>query len=156
MAMMTAERVRAHLDEQGIRYELDDHPVAYTAQEIAAAEHVAGETFAKPTLLMADGKLVMAVLPGPLRVDLEKAREPLGADEVRLATEAEFSPAFPDCEVGAEPPIGNLYGLPVYVDDRLTASRIVFNAGSHHQTMAMALGDFLDIVKPTRIDLAAA
>jgi Ala-tRNA(Pro) deacylase len=156
MPIMTAERVRAHLDEQGIRYELADHPVAYTAQEIAAAEHVAGESFAKPTLLMADRKLVMAVLPGPLRVDFEKAREALGADEVRLANEAEFSPAFPDCEVGAEPPFGHLYGLPVYADDRLTASRIVFNAGSHHQTMAMALSDFLDIVKPIRADLAAA
>lgn len=154
MAMMTAERVRTHLDEQGIRYELADHPVAYTAQEIAAAEHVAGETFAKPTLLMADGKLVMAVLPGPLRVDFERARRALGVEEVRLATEAEFSSAFPDCEVGAEPPFGNLYGLPVYVDDRLTASRIVVNAGSHRQTMTMALSDFLDIVKPIRADLA--
>jgi Ala-tRNA(Pro) deacylase len=155
MAMMTAERVRAYFDEQGIRYELADHPVAYTAQEIAAAEHVAGETFAKPTLLMADGKLVMAVLPGPLRVDFERARRALGVEEVRLATEAEFSSAFPDCEVGAEPPFGNLYGLPVYVDDRLTASRIVFNAGSHRQTMTMALSDFLDIVKPIRADLAS-
>jgi Ala-tRNA(Pro) deacylase len=156
MAMMTAERVRTHLDEQGIRYELADHPLAYTAQEVAAAEHVAGETFAKPTLLMADRKLVMAVMPGPLRVDFEKAREALGADEVRLANEAEFSPAFPDSEVGAEPPFGNLYGMPVYTDDRLTASRIVFNAGSHRQTMAMALSDFLEIVRPTRADLAAA
>lgn len=156
MPIMTAERVRAHLDEQKIRYDVADHPVAYTAQEVAAAEHVAGETFAKPTLLMADGKLVMAVLPGPLRVDFQKAREALGAGEVRLANEAEFSPAFPDCEVGAEPPFGHLYGMPVYADDRLTASRIVFNAGSHHQTMAMALSDFLDIVKPIRADLAAA
>jgi Ala-tRNA(Pro) deacylase len=156
MAMMTAERVRTHLDEQGIRYELADHPLAYTAQEVAAAEHVAGETFAKPTLLMADGKLVMAVMPGPLRVDFEKAREALGADEVRLASEAEFSPAFPDSEVGAEPPFGNLYGMPVHTDDRLTASRIVFKAGSHRQTMAMALSDFLEIVRPTRADLAAA
>ena len=155
MPIMTAERVRAHLDEQGIRYELADHPVAYTAQEIAAAEHVAGETFAKPTLLMADGKLVMAVLPGPRRVDFDKARRALGAEEVRLAKEAEFSSAFPDCEVGAEPPFGNLYGLPVYVDERLTASPIVFNAGSHRQTMTMALSDFVDVVTPIRADLAS-
>ena len=151
---MTAERVRAHLDELGISYDLVDHKVAYTAQEIAAAEHIAGESFAKPTLLMADGKLVMAVLPGPRRVDFEKARRALGAEEVRLANETDFSLAFPDCEVGAEPPFGNLYGLSVYVDDRLTASRIVFNAGSHRQTMAMALSDFLDVVKPIRADLA--
>jgi Ala-tRNA(Pro) deacylase len=156
MPMMTAERVRARLDERGIHYDLVDHSLAYTAQEIAAAEHVAGESFAKPTLLMADGNLVMAVLPGPLRVDFEKARRALGAKEVRLAREAEFSSTFPDSEVGAEPPFGNLYGVPVYVDQRLTASRIVFNAGSHRQTMTMALSDFLDAVQPGQADLASA
>jgi Ala-tRNA(Pro) deacylase len=156
MPMMTAERVRARLDELGIRYELVDHPLAYTAQEIAAVEHVAGESFAKPTLLIADGSLVMAVLPAPLRVDFEKARRALGAEDLRLAKEADFSSAFPDSEVGAEPPFGDLYGLPVYVDERLTASRIVFNAGSHRQTMTMALRDFLDAVQPIRADLASA
>lgn len=155
MTTMTAERVRTHLDERGVGYELVDHRPAYTAQEIAATEHIAGESFAKPTLLMADEKLVMAVMPGPRRVDFDKARRALGTDEVRLATEAEFSSAFPDCEVGAEPPFGNLYGLPVYIDERLSADPIAFNAGSHRQTMTMALSDFLDLVTPIRADLAS-
>jgi Ala-tRNA(Pro) deacylase len=155
MATTTAQRVRARLEEQGIPYELTDHPTAYTALEVAEAEHIAGNTFAKPTLLMADGKLVMAVLPAPLRVDLDKAKRALGATEVHLATESEFGSTFPDCDLGAEPPFGNLYGVPVYLDERLTASPIVFNAGSHQQTMSMALDAYLDLAKPTRADLAS-
>ena len=156
MATMTAERVRTILDERGVTYEVADHRPAYTAQEVAASQHVAGDSFAKATLLMADGQLVMAVLPAPFRVDLEKSRRALDATEVRLATEAEFQPTFPDSELGAEPPFGNLYGLPVYVDERLTADRIVFNAGSHRQTMTIALSDYLDLVQPVRADLARA
>ena len=155
MATMTAERVRARLDERGIKYELVDHPTAYTAQEVAAAEHIAGHTFAKPTMLMADGRLVMTVLPGPLRVDLDKAKRATGANEIRLATESEFASAFPDCDLGGEPPLGNLYGVPVYVDERLRADRVVFNAGSHTQTMSMALTDYLNLAEATRADIAS-
>lgn len=156
MATMTAERVRTMLDERGVPYEMMDHPLAYTAQEVAAAEHISGDSFAKATLLMADGQLVMAVLPAPLKVDLEKARRVFDATEVRLATETEFQPTFPDSELGAEPPFGHLYSLPVYLDQRLTADTITFNAGSHRQTMSISLSDYLDLEQPVRADLARA
>jgi Ala-tRNA(Pro) deacylase len=154
MATMTAERVRTHLDERGISYEVMDHPTAYTAQEIAAAEHISGRSFAKPVMLMADGRIVMAVMPGDARVDFDKAPGVLGAKNVRLATEAEFSSLFPDCEAGAEPPFGNLYGVPVYLDEGFESERIVCNAGSHRQTISLRLSDFLALVQPTRTDLS--
>jgi Ala-tRNA(Pro) deacylase len=154
MATMTGERIRSELDARAISYEVVDHATAYTAQEIAASEHISGRSFAKPVMLMADGRLVMAVMPGDVRVDIDKARSALGAGDVRLATEAEFSPSFPDCEAGAEPPFGNLYGVPVYLDDGFTSERVVFNAGTHRQTMSISLADFLRLVEPKRADLA--
>lgn len=152
---MTAEKVREYLLSHGVSYELDEHPVAYTAQEVAAAEHVPGDQFAKPVMLMADGKLVMVVLPAPSHVDLTKAAKALGCDEVRLATESEFAPAFPDCERGAEPPIGNLYEVPTYLDTGFESERVMFNAGSHTQVITMSREAYLAVARPQLVDVAA-
>jgi Ala-tRNA(Pro) deacylase len=104
---------------------------------------------AKPVLLMSDGALVMAVLPAPLLVDLERAAEALGAEDVRLATEPEFEPRFEDCDTGAEPIFGNVYDVPVVVDERLTQEpRVRFAAGSHTETIEVATDDYLRLVKP--------
>jgi Ala-tRNA(Pro) deacylase len=108
---------------------------------------------AKAVMLMADDRLVMAVVPGDRMVDLKKAAQALGTDSVRLAEEDEFAPSFPDCEPGAEPPLGALYDVPTLVDSGLDSPRITFNAGTHTQTITMALADYLELTKPKRSDL---
>ena len=151
-----AEKVRRHLVERGIAYEVTEHREAFTAQEMAAAAHVPGAWVAKAVMLMADGGLVMAVLAAPDHVSLTRAREALGHKAVRLATEAEFAAAFPDCEVGAAPPFGTLYGVPTYLDRGLLgAETIVFAAGSHRHSMRLALAAYLEGAQPTEADLAA-
>lgn len=147
---MAAERVRRFLDEQGIPYESETHERAVSAQRLAHAEHVSGWTVAKPVILDADGELVMAVIPAPALVDLERASDALGCD-VRLATEAAFTDRFPDCEAGAEPPLGSMYGLRTIVDTILDEDEfVVFRAGTHDTTMRMRVADYLAAETPMR------
>lgn len=151
---MPAERVQDFLRERGVAFEIQRHERAVTAQRVAAAEHESGWRVAKPVMLMADGDLVMAVLPAPLQVDLERVAGVLGTREVRLATESEFAPRFDDCETGAEPIFGNLYGIPVLVDERLTREpRVRCAAGSHTETVEVATEDFLRTVEPKTAEL---
>jgi Ala-tRNA(Pro) deacylase len=152
---MAAERIREYLMTHGVEYDFHEHELAYTAQEVAAVEHIPGDEFAKPVMLFADGTLTMAVLPATQRVDLDKARSAMGAQEIRLANEDEFKDVFVDCQAGAEPPFGNFYGVPVYVDESLTAERITFNAGTHTQCITMALADYVELVKPYKVTVAA-
>ena len=151
---MDAHRVRKYLTSHGVGYELEQHPLAYTAQEVAAAEHVPGRKFAKPVIVNADGKLIMTVLPANRLLDLEKVKATLGCEDVRLAREEEFAPIFDDCERGAEPPFGNLYGLPTIVDADLTTEEMIFNAGSHTETMKIPTIEYLGLVHPEKADLA--
>lgn len=147
-------RLEAYLREHQVPYRLDEHRLAYTAQEIAAIEHVPGKQMAKVVIVMADGKPVMLALPAVSRIALDQAARDLGATEVRIAREEEFARLFPDCEVGAMPPFGNLYQVPVWVDRTLTEDEtIVFNAGSHTETMRVAYADFARLVEPKVADL---
>jgi Ala-tRNA(Pro) deacylase len=151
-----AERVRELLLSRGVHYEVTEHRTTYTAQEMAAAEGVPGREVAKSVMLMADGELVMAVLAAPDHVSLGKAGRALGRTEVRLATEDEFSPAFGDCEVGAAPPFGGVYGVPTVIDSRLLqADTIVFAAGSHTHTMHLTMQDYLDAAAPRPVEISA-
>lgn len=153
--MRGRERLETYLREQGVRYELTPHPEAYTAQEVAAAEHVPGRQFAKVVIADVDGRQVMLILPAAARVDLVKLRSALGAKVARLAREEEFASLFPDCETGAMPPFGHLYDVPVYVDESLsTQPRIVFNACSHRETIALSVSDYLKLVTPTITEFA--
>ena len=122
--MECRERLEAYLRDNRVPFQVQHHPVAYTAQEVAAVEHIPGRLLAKTVMALADGKMVMLALPAPYLVDIEKARALLAAQEVRLAREREFTDTFPDCEVGAMPPFGNLYNLPVYVDTRSEERRV--------------------------------
>lgn len=150
------ERLRQHLDAAGVAYEVHSHPQAFTAQEVAEVEHVKGREVAKVVMLRSGGDFFMAVLPAPLRVDLDLARGVLNRPDLQLATEAEFTGLFPDCEPGAMPPFGNLYGVPVLVDESLTRDeRIVFNAGTHTQTLRMRYADFARLVQPRVAAFAA-
>jgi Ala-tRNA(Pro) deacylase len=149
------QRLESYFREQGVAFEVKEHPTAYTAQQIAASEHVPGRTFAKVVIALVDGKLVMLVLPAPSMVDVNKVGEVVGGGEVRLATEREFAPSFPDCDAGAMPPFGNLYEVPVVVDPSMGESeRIVFQAGTHDVTMSVAYADFARLVRPTPADIA--
>ena len=144
---------REHLEEylagEGVAYTIDEHPPRYTAQELAQVEHVSGRLIAKAVMIVADNNPVMVVVPGVAKVDLAAVRKALGADEARLAIENEFGHLFPDCEVGAMPPLGNLYGVPVLVDATLTRDPVIFfNAGSHRKTMTMTYADYAKLVRP--------
>ena len=147
---MPTPRLKEFLDSHKIHYETQTHPKAFTSQGVAAALHVRGREFAKAVIVKTDaGRMVMAVVPGPRHVDLDAVKELIGARDVSLAREDEFAGRFPGCELGAEPPFGNLYDMPVYVDETLTRdAEIVFNAGSHVETIRMKYEDYVSLVHP--------
>lgn len=137
------------LDEHGIKYVTIRHSRAFTTQQIAASAHIPGKEIAKTIIVRLDGKMAMAVVPGSMRVDLERLREIAGAKEIELASELEFSRMFPECETGAMPPFGNLYGMPVFVAESLRKDQeIAFNAGSHTELLKLAYDDFESLVQP--------
>ena len=153
---MPATRIRKYLDYNGTDYFTVGHPIAYTAQETAAAAHISGKLIAKPVMVMIDEKLAMVVVPADRRVSLHRVKEVAGADHVRIATEAEFQSRFPGCEIGAMPPLGNLYGLDVLVDESLTEDpEIAFNAGNHTELIVLPYDEFVRLISPWVARVAA-
>ena len=153
---MSVQKLRNFLDENQVKYTTINHSPAFTAQEIAHAAHIPGGELAKTVMVKLDGQLVEAVLPASQQVDLEVFRTATGAREAELATEAEFDYYFPDCEVGAMPPCGNLYGMQVYVSPSLSADKqIAFNAGSHSELICILYKDYERLVHPIKIPLSA-
>ena len=151
---MPATKVKEFLDSRGVKYVSIQHSPAFTAPEVAASAHVAGRDFAKTVIVRIDGVMSMVVLPANRRLVLTDLREMLEIDRVKLATEEEFKSAFPDCEIGAMPPFGNLYGMPVHVAACLAEEpEIAFNAGSHTELIKMAYQAFADLVQPKILDL---
>ena len=149
------EELEAYLRESKVPFQVQHHAVAYTAQEVAAAEHIPGRMLAKVVMVLGDGKLAMFVLPAPARVDLERVAAVLGVKKARLANEDEFTDRFPGCEIGAMPPFGNLYDLPVYVDKSLAEDEtIVFEAGTHTDTMSMKYADYERLAQPKAAEFA--
>jgi Ala-tRNA(Pro) deacylase len=151
------DRLESFLRDNKIAFQVHHHPEAFTAQEVAAAEHVPGRALAKVVLVSGGDRLAMTVVPAPLHVDLTKAATALGVKEAHLASEEEFSSQFPDCDTGAMPPMGNgtLYDVPVYVDGALKEQgTIVFNACTHTDAIHMDYPDFERLVKPEVIDLS--
>ena len=152
---MSAEKLKDFLDSNKAKYVSIAHSPAYTAQEIAALTHIPGDEMAKTVVIRVDGLLAMAVLPASFRVGLETLREAIGADELSLAGEREFEEVFADCDLGAMPPFGNLYGLDVYVAEKLTRNeQIVFNACTHQELIKMSYRDFARLVSPRVIRFA--
>ena len=153
---MHLNKVRTFLDEQHVKYVVISHSKAYTAQGIAAISHISGKELAKTVIVKLDGVLGMAVLPASFQVDLLALKRAVGVRDVGLASEREFKEHFPDCETGAMPPFGNLYGIPVYVDETLAEDReIAFNAGSHYELIKLSYADFERLVHPVALDFAA-
>jgi Ala-tRNA(Pro) deacylase len=146
---MPVRELSEYLDNNGVKYEVIEHCTAFTAQGIAALTHTRGREFAKTVVLNIDGVLAMVVAPASYHIDLSMLRASIGAASAHLATEAEFRERFPGCETGAMPPFGNLYKMPVFVDESLTTvPEIAFNAGSHRELIRMAWRDFDRLVNP--------
>jgi Ala-tRNA(Pro) deacylase len=153
--MKCRERLESYLRQQQVGFDVQQHLTAFTAQEIAETEHIPGKQVAKTVVAWADGELILLVLPASLHVDLARLTAALGAKAIRLAHESEFVDTFPDCEVGAMPPFGNLYDLPVYVDRSLTNNEIVvFPAGTHTESMSVRFADYARLVEPTIVEFA--
>lgn len=146
---MPCEKLLEYLDENLVLYQLTEHPQAYAAQDVAFKAGIAGHEFAKTVLIKLDGLMAMAVLPAENKVNFTLLRDVAEADTISLALEDEFEDRFPDCELGAMPPFGHLYGMRVFVAGSLTqAEQISFNAGTHSEVITMPYEDFERLVQP--------
>ena len=146
--MSIPEEIRTYLDSRQVEYQYCKHSPAFTAQGVAHAQHVSGKQVAKVVIAVAEDRKLMLVLPANRRVEFRKLEE-LTHCEARLATEEEFGSNFPHCEVGAMPPFGNLYDMEVWVDSSLRdQTAIIFNAGTHLETIQMSFADFERLVQP--------
>ena len=147
--MAMVKRLQEFLESHGVRYEVIPHREAFTSQEIAAASHVSGKAMAKVVILKRGTEMVMAVLPAACKVGVDRLERIFSASGIAIAREHEFAGLFPDCDTGAMPAFGNLYGLEVYVDQELTTcSHIVFQAGNHHELVTMRYADFARLAQP--------
>lgn len=147
--------IQDYLQQQHIPFLRHWHPRAVTAQELAQALHVTGYRVAKSVIVRADQRLWICLTPASESLDLEKVQEALGAREVQLATEGDFAKHFPDCELGAEPPFGHLYGLPVLMDESLgVAEDLLLRAGSHEEALEVSVEDFIALESPQMADIS--
>ena len=146
-----------YLNESNVKYEIVEHPPAFAAHDVATATHLPDRTFAKTLMLHIDGKFWMAVVRADQRVDEKRVKRSFSATHVHLAHEEELKPLFPDCELGAMPPFGNLYALPVIVDNGLAEDEeILFNACTHSRSVKMKYKDYRKLVLPLVGDIATA
>ena len=153
---MPAQRLKQFLDSKHVKYVSINHSMAFTALEIAKSAHLPSKEMAKSIILHIDNQTAMAVLPAAYKINLEILRDAFETDNIKLATEQEFARLFPDCEIGAMPPFGNLYGMEVYVAESITEhAYIAFSAGSHSEVIRMAYKDYEKLVAPSFIILAS-
>lgn len=146
---MPLKKLIDYLDEHNKKYVVVKHSPAFTAQEVAASAHIPGKEMVKTVMVKADGDIKMVVVPSTHDVDFEAIKDALNVDEVELATEPEFENMFPDCELGAMPPFGNLYDMETLVAEVLTEDeKIAFNAGTHKELVKMNYKDFEELVNP--------
>lgn len=141
--------VQSYLDQLGISYRVSHHPIAYTAQDLAALEHVSGKNVIKPVVVKADGRFVLCALPACRKVDMEELKQQLDAQNIELAEEDRLLELFPGCELGAEPPIGRLFDMPTIMDGSLmNDDRVTFQAGTHSDAITMSLADYRRAAMP--------
>lgn len=144
-----------YLKEKGIPFKSYEHPPAYTAQEVAAEEHISGNLIAKAVVVNAEGQYALCALPACYKLDMGKVAKALKVKSLRLADEGEMAEMFPDVEVGAEPPMGQLWNLPTLVDRHLAShDDIIFQAGTHRQAVQIRYADYESLTKPQVADLA--
>jgi len=153
--MPLQQKLRSVLEANHLAYTQTTHPSAFTAREVASAEHLPCREVAKTVVIFGDGGYHMIVIPANKLVDFQEVRLALGLTHVRLATEEELGKLFRDCEVGAMPPVGSIYDLPVYLDSSLASEpEIVFNAGTHREAIHMRTADYRKLVSPMVVSLA--
>jgi len=153
---MPLKKLKELLDSQGVKYVTISHSPAYTAQEIAASAHIPGKELAKTVVVKLDEQPALVVIPASYHVDFDLLRLATGAKAVELATEYEMLEEFPDCDVGAMPPFGNLFGVPTYVAESLAEDeKIAFNAGSFTELIQLPYHDFARLVKPTVVKISS-
>lgn len=146
---MPVQILKDFLDTNQIQYVVITHSRAVPAQQVAESAHISGQKLAKSVIAKLDGKMAMIVLPASIKVDLDHLKDFTGVNKVEMASETEFNGLFPECELGAMPPFGNLFGLDVYIDNNLTKEHeIAFNAGSHSECIKLAYNDFARLVNP--------
>ena len=154
---MALSRLKEYLDQNGVNYIVISHSPAVTAQGIAALAHISGKELAKTVVVKADGQMALAVLPASLHVNLAMLKEDIEAKKVQLASEDEFKDKFPECETGAMPPFGNLYGMEVFADENLARDKeIAFNACSHRELIRLAWKDFARLARPKVVKFAGS
>jgi Ala-tRNA(Pro) deacylase len=147
--------VAEFLDKSGVRYEVAKHKPAFTAQQVAAIEHEPGKYVAKPVIVKVDGEYMMCVLSACNKIDLGALKKQLKAKSVELAEEQDIEKLFLDCELGAEPPFGNLYDLPTVMDKALGQDEhIMFQCGSHEKAIRMSMSDYRKLVKPKVLEFS--
>jgi Ala-tRNA(Pro) deacylase len=147
---MPTARLKDYLDREQVKYQSLPHATTFTAQETAQAAHVPGKQVAKAVVIKINGELALAVLPATDQIHLDQLQQALGTGQVELAKEYEFEARFADCDAGAMPPFGNLYGMEVYVSQRLREDEaIAFNAGTHDELIEMRYRDFERLASPT-------
>ena len=147
--------VTEYFDQKKVRYEVRHHWPTYTSQKMAAAEHVPGMKVAKPVIVQAAGHYYMCVLPACCRVDLDALACELQVDEVRMATEREMLGLFPGCELGAEPPVGNIFGLPTLMDKSLAQDDfLVFQSGRHSEAIKVDRADYERVAEPRTLEFS--
>ncbi|WP_299577222.1 aminoacyl-tRNA deacylase [uncultured Sunxiuqinia sp.] len=154
---MPIKKLKDYLDKNNIEYITIRHSLAFNAQQIAATTHIPGKELAKTVMVKIDGKMAMAVLPASYLVKLDVLKELIGAKKVELANEMEFKHLFPECEIGAMPPFGNLYDMEVFVAESLAEDEeIAFNAGTHVELIRMTYADFERLVQPVVLAFSTA
>jgi Ala-tRNA(Pro) deacylase len=152
---MTVSRLKKFLEDNNIKYDTLTHGQTFTSQETAESAHITGKELAKTIMIKVDGTMAMAVLPSAFNIDFGRLKEAAGAETVELASEDEFEDLFPECETGAMPPFGNLYGMEVFVADQLSEDEeISFNAGTHTELIKLAYRDFEKLVHPRKTQFA--
>jgi len=148
--------LKEFLDAHGVRYVMITHSRTFTASEIAASAHVPGHELAKTVIVWVEGRMAMVVLRATTHIDIELLRDAIGIDDVHIAEEGDFRSRFPGCELGAMPPFGNLYGMDVFVDEGLISQEMIaFNAGTHVELVKLAVDDFVKLVEPKVVRIAA-
>lgn len=146
---MISNRLKEFLDRFEIGYDVMHHDPAFTAQELAARMHISGFEFTKTVVVKLDGEFALVAVPAPLRINFKELAQVAGAKKARLANEQEFQQFFPDCELGAMPPFGNLYQLPTYADIEVTRNEnMVINAGTHAEALRLRFSDFNRLARP--------
>lgn len=151
---MPVNKVKEYLEKNNVKFVSMTHSPAFTSQEIAAAAHVSGKHMAKTVITKMDGQFAMVVIPANQHINFSNLRSASGVKTADLASESEFKDKFPGCEVGAMPPFGELYGMPVYLAASLSNDEnLVFNAGSHSELMQVSYADFARLAKPTLLEI---